>query len=389
MEKEKNYITISQLALADDCCGCGACVSVCPKKCISLQLNAKGFYNPVMSEECVKCSKCVKACQILNRVNSDDPKSCYACKSESDDIRMRSSSGGLFYEICRAFREMYGDESIFCGAVFDEKLDVIHALRDFKDIEALMGSKYVQSRMGDSYFQIGEKLKLGKHVLFSGTGCQCGGLINYLTCTGISSDNLMIVDIICHGVPSLRIWHDYLEELEKRAGKRIVSFQFRNKNVAWRGINPVIRFEDGTKMENDEFVNSFRRLYGNLSLNEVCHKCSYAAMKRCGDMTIGDYWGVEKYMPEMDDNKGVSLCLINSEKGIRLLDAMSRRIHCSSLRADQAMQPQLRGATERNVRHTFFWRDYEKKGYTYVAQKYVSDSAVHNALRAFYHKIQG
>ncbi len=388
MEKEKKYINISQFVLAEDCCGCGACESICPKQCISLQLNSKGFYNPVVSEGCIKCNKCVKVCQIMNGLNLNAPKSYYACKSKSDDIRMRSSSGGLFYEICSALHEVYGDECVFCGAVFDKNIDVIHTLKSFEDIEELMGSKYVQSRMNDCYLHIGEQLKKGKHVLFSGTGCQCGGLINYLKCTGISSDNLIIVDIICHGVPSLRIWHDYLAELEQRSGKKIVSFKFRNKIVSWRGINPIIKFEDGTELENDWLVNSFRHLYGNLTLNEVCHKCKYAAMNRCGDITIGDYWGIEKYMPEMDDNKGVSLCLINSEKGIALFNAISPRIHHSSLSVNQVMQPQLCGATEKNVRHKRFWRDYKKNGYSYVAKKYVSNSAVHNALRALYHIIK-
>lgn len=388
MDKKKKYINISHLQLEEKCCGCGACVSICPIKCVSLTLDKKGFYNPVVNNNCLNCSKCINVCQILKINNYPKSEKYYACKSRNDTIRLRSSSGGLFYELCALFYGLYGTSAVFWGASYDRDLNVVHSCVSFSEIHLLMGSKYVQSNMGASYYIIGEQLRNGKNVLFSGTGCQCSGLMHYLKCANISFERLFMIDIICHGVPSVKVWQDYIKAIESKTGKKIASFIFRDKNVSWRGINPHIIFSDGSEYENDKLVYSYRRLFGNLILNDICHDCKYTNLNRCGDLTIGDFWGVEKYFPELDDDKGVSLCLVNSEKGKIIFDNAKKCIESIKLNELQIMQPQLSSPTEKNIRHFLFWRDYVKYGYLYVSEKYVNDSLVHGIMRKLYNYLK-
>ena len=312
--KVKNKI---QLAPTDTCTGCAACVSICTTGCISMKEDREGFLQPhINTKTCIGCHKCEKTCPILNpiEISTDFETQAYAAINKDEDVRMRSSSGGMFHALAKWTIEQGG---VVFGARFNDQWEVVHDYTEtIEGIEPFMRSKYVQSRIGDTFKQAKQFLDQGRWVLFSGTPCQIGGLKAYLK---KDYEKLLAVDLICHGVPSPRVWRQYLKETTK--GDTLLNFNFRDKKDGWREFQCVITTNTTRREQQMENV-FFRGFLKNIYLRESCYQCAFKSIHRCADITMADFWGVQEVSPQMDDNKGTSLVFCHSSKGLRVMQAI-------------------------------------------------------------------
>ena len=313
------------ITLADkrDCCGCYACYNICPQQCISMQVDEEGFWYPVVDlDECTDCSLCEKACSILNKNVTDNHPVAYACINKDDNIRQQSSSGGLFTVIAE---KVIANNGVVFGAGFDGGFNVVHSWTDKLDgVSNFRGSKYVQSCIGDTYKEVLDFLKQGRQVVFSGTPCQIAGLRSYL---GKDYEALICLDIICHGVPSPKVWQRYklhTEEIYQAKAKRIT---FRHKNCGWKLYSVSFSFDNDTEYSQKLTENIFMQGFlHNLYLRPSCYACSFKTLNRQSDITLADFWGIENILPSFDDNKGTSLVMVNTQKGAEIFSSVVDKI---------------------------------------------------------------
>lgn len=309
-------MNISDKVSENFCYGCGACKGVCPTNAIQIIEDSYGFLKAnVDRKNCIDCGKCLESCPRLHNTfeNSDNPE-CYAAWA-LDEIRLTTASGGIFSAIASDFLQM--EDHYVAGAVWKEKYYVSHIVTNNKDdLSRIQNSKYVQSNTEDTYEVVRDLLNAGKKVLYSGCPCQIAGLYAFI---GEKSDNLFTIDLICHGVPSTKILQKYLKD--SYSGKEIKKLDFRDKSVFGWSTEMNIYMENGeeahTRASQDSFYQAF---LSNLSLNPNCENCQFSRLPRQGDISIGDFWNVERFDMTLDDRKGTSLVLINNEHGKELYD---------------------------------------------------------------------
>lgn len=328
-------------SIGNACTGCYSCVNACPKSCIHMVEDKEGFWYPKIDpEQCIHCGRCERACPVMSEIpnaKTEDDIRVYAVKHRNDSTRMSSSSGGAFSALAETVLEQGG---VVFGAAFDENYDVHHiCVETAAGLEKLRGSKYVQSRIGNAYRQAETYLKEGRLVYFSGTACQTSGLIGYL---GRDYDNLYTQDLICHGVPSPMVWRKYLEYHQTLERSRIQKIFFRDKTHGWHNWHLAIDFENGTRYAQSQFqdkmiVSFLRGKCSRLS----CYDCKFKQMCRAADFTLADYWGIQEIAPELDDDKGVSSCYVNSPKAQRLFEAASSRMTVKELDLERAVAGNL------------------------------------------------
>lgn len=303
-----------------ECSGCHACANICPKQCITMVENEEGFMHPVVDTDiCIECELCNKVCHMQNSLKRVNTPFAYACYNLNDKVRNSSSSGGMFTLFAERILELGG---VVFGAAFDKNLEVKHITVDNKeDLQKLRSSKYMQSIIGDTYKQAKEILESGRVVLFSGTPCQISGLKLYL---GKKYDNLYTQDIICHGVVSSKVWKKYLNYLEKKHGSSVDNStypSFRNKTYGWSNYSVKIHFQNDIIHNEKHEKDLFMRVYlSNKLLRSSCYKCRCKSLSRESDITLADFWGVNKVMPEIYDDKGISLILVNTDAGKALFE---------------------------------------------------------------------
>lgn len=304
------------------CCGCEACVQICPKGCITINEDEYGFSYPRADKnECINCSLCEQVCPELNQNSPRHPLKTYAATNKDKQTRFNSSSGGIFTSLAEYVIEHGG---IVFGAAFDRNFEVCHISVDSKSgIKHLRGSKYVQSKIGNAYLLARKELKTGRLVLFSGTSCQIAGFKRFLNKT---YNNLITVDIVCHGVPSPAVWRYYLDGIKSRnTDFEIGKISFRDKSSGWTNYSLVIQATNGDIiLKESHKKNLYMRLFlTNLSIRPSCFNCPAKKGKSASDLTFGDYWGIEKIHPNINDNEGVSLILVNSPKGEAILNRIN------------------------------------------------------------------
>ena len=294
----------------ENCCGCNACVQVCPNNCIFIKEDNEGFLYPYVDESnCVGCHLCEKVCPIINIESSTFPLKVYAVKNKDNVVRMNSSSGGVFSLLAE---KVIQNKGVIFGARFNEKWEVIHDYTETQEgLIAFRGSKYVQSNIGECFIKAKSFLRDGRYVLFSGTPCQIAGLKKFLR---KDYSNLLTVECLCHGVPSPMVWRRYIEERSKQ--RKITSIIFRDKRNSWERYNFTMQFDNGIEETERAIKNIFMKGFlADLYLRPSCHKCPVKRGKSQSDLTIADFWGINNVFPEMNDDKGISLVLINSNKG--------------------------------------------------------------------------
>ena len=319
MKKSNNNII---LASAEQCSCCSACASVCPTSSISMREDKEGFLQPhIDSNTCIKCHKCENTCPIIKpvRIAEDYETRAFAVMNKDEDVRLRSSSGGVFYALAKWTIRQGG---VVFGARFDENWEVVHDYTETIDgIVPFMRSKYVQSRIGETYKQAKAFLQSCRQVLFVGTPCQIGGLHTYL---GKDYDNLIMVDIICHGVPSPKVWREFLAD--KVQGDKVLDVNFRDKREGWKDFQCVTTTTTTTTREKQYENLFFRGFLNNVYLRRSCYDCQFKHLHRVSDITMADYWGIQDFCLEMDDNKGTSAVFIHSAHGEQVLNQISNDI---------------------------------------------------------------
>lgn len=287
----------------------------------------------------------------------------YAAKHSEKGVINASQSGGAFTAVSDVILDMGG---VVYGCVLTKGYTAVHTRAENKAQRDLMrGSKYVQSRLGDTFRQIKTDLENGRKVLFSGMPCQAAGLKKFV---GSLGKELYCVDIICHGVPSPAVWKSYLKWQQGRAHKRISNAVFRSKELyGWHSHYEKISFEDGTHINSSVYANIF---YGHQPLRPSCFRCPFKSLERQGDITIADCWGIEKIDPGFDDNTGISLLLVNSEKGKQLLEKMGSSMILKPQKIQDVMQPCLEAPFPEPENRAEFWREYRTQPFGYIAKKY-------------------
>ena len=350
------------------CCGCEACVQTCPKQCISFDEDAYGFRYPTVNPDvCIQCGRCTKVCPMLNASTPHQPATVYAMQHPAENIRQQSSSGGIFTLLAQ---EVFARNGVVFGARFNSDWEVVHDYAETMDaLQPFMGSKYVQSRIGMSFVQAKDFLKSGRWVLFSGTSCQIAGLRRFL---GRDYDRLLTIDVVCHGVPSPLVWRKYLEVIKAKstdATTQITHIAFRDKATGWKKSSLTIKGTTTNRQEAHTLLhercdrNVYMRLFHHdLTLRPSCFNCPAKEGKAGSDFTLADFWGIAKRAPELDDDKGTSMVMVNTEKAASLFANLeiSRQeipysfavqenpsiVHCSS--------------TKSNVLQSF-WKHFNKK----------------------------
>lgn len=295
-----------------DCNGCGICTIGCPTNAIKMVEDNEGFFYPQIDEEkCINCGKCKNICSNYN--DSKGNEQAYMAINKNKEELENSASGGMFYILAKYVIEKNG---VVFGVEYGENLKVQHNYYEtLEECKKFQGSKYVRSDIGNSYEKVKEFLSQDRYVLFTGTPCQCNALKTYL---GKEYEKLIVCDIICHANPSQKVFDKYIKELEERENKKVKRFNFRDKANGWKNSTPIIYFEDGSKMEEKAFYNAF---VGELFDRPSCHDCKFSSTNRVTDFTIGDFWGIDRIMPEVnDDNTGISLLTVNSEKANSIFD---------------------------------------------------------------------
>lgn len=295
-------------------------------------------------------------------MNWKQPK-VYAVQHKSETVRAASRSGGIFTAVSDW---VLAENGVVYGCVLDESFCAVHVRAEgIEDRDRMRGSKYIQSKLGDTYKNIRKDLMDGRLVLFTGTSCQVAGLRQYL---GIEYANLYCVDIVCHGVPSPKVWNEYMSWQEKKNKSKVKNVDFRNKkDYGWRAHKETLTFENGKNLSSNVFTSLF---YGHSILRPSCYECPYKSVMHPGDITIADYWGIEKAAPEFDDNKGVSLVLLNNETGAKVFESVKGYIKWIETRLEDSMQPPLKAPFPEPDNRNVFWRDFSSKNFDYVAKKY-------------------
>lgn len=319
-----------------DCCGCTACLHICPVHCITMHEDEERFLYPVIDEgHCIHCHKCETVCPMRKQENQDTGTAAFVGYCRNEVIRKQSSSGGIFSVLAEWALQQNG---VVFGAAFDENFEVYHiAIETEADLPKLRGSKYVQSRLGNTYPEIKRYLEMGRKVLFTGTACQIAGLKKYLN---QPYENLYTVDVLCHGVPSPKLWRMYLAAQEKRYGTPIEKIELRSKKYGWNNFSVTIDFADKQQYCVRFFEDQFMKMFlGNLDLRPSCYACPFKEFPRISDMTIGDSWGIEKVMPDLGDDKGISVILVHSQKGVRMLREVQEKLITREVKLDEVLPP--------------------------------------------------
>lgn len=365
------------------CCGCSSCVQVCPKQCISFNEDEQGFRYPLVDHKsCISCGLCEKVCPCINTESSKQPLKVFAAINPNEEQRMKSSSGGIFTLLAESVIDKGG---VVFGARFNENWEVIHSYVETKEeLKFFRGSKYVQSQIGETFKQAQEFLKANRIVLFSATPCQISGLKKFLH---KEYENLITVDVVCHGVPSPKVWRDYLFSLSKRRGternlsllyqkgiQMITGIDFRNKSRGWKNYRFIVYGSvENNKLNNknlqckNEIINSsvrdnifMKAFLNNLILRPSCFNCPSKSGKSYSDFSLADFWSIKLYAPQLDDGKGVSLLYVHTNKALQMLQAIEFRgkeLDCSKT---------LNTAFSCNAKEKYpadkFWIKYEQKG---------------------------
>lgn len=308
-----------------NCTGCSACYSVCPRNAISMAQNNEGFYKPVIKEEsCINCKLCECVCPILkddkDKMFNNPTLLGYASKAKNVEVQVSSTSGGTFSAIAQEWIKKGG---VVYGAAYDSDCCVRHIrVEHYEDLKRLSDSKYVQSSVGGIFKAVKIDLSNKIPVLFSGTSCQIAGLKNFLD---KPYPNLYCVDLICHGVPSPKVWNWYIKCLVENKGSRPIYIRHKGKDKkgwSWKKQYLFVKFEDGTELKENIWENSYiRGFLKDLYLNIACHECKFKNMELCrvSDLTIADYWGCEDVESDFFDVNGVNLVLVNTDKGRELI----------------------------------------------------------------------
>lgn len=346
-----------------ECCGCYGCINICPKNAIYMEIDEEGFSYPVFNKKnCINCGLCEKVCPVKNEVKDETLRKTYgyACQNKKEEERQKSSSGGVFSLLCK---EVIKNNGVVFGASFDKNLNLSHNFSEnLKECEKFRGSKYVQSIIGETtYKKVEEFLELKKMVLFTGTPCQIKGLRLFLK---KSYDNLITAEIVCHGVPSPKIFNLYKEVLGKRYKRKIKNINFRDKKTGWKGYSFSIETDNDIYSEKWYDNLYMKGFIDKLFLRPSCYNCKAKNFLSGSDITLGDYWGVEKRHEKFNDNKGTSVVFVHTEKGKNIINKISKDMNIEETDINYAIlnNSKIKNSARLTNKRKKFFKEVKKVG---------------------------
>lgn len=316
-----------------DCVLCGNCRMICPTGAISMSREDNGFFYPTIdNNKCILCDRCEKVCPSINRLAQKQMFSCYAVKHLDEEVKRNSSSGGVFTALAT---DVISRGGYVAGAAFSDHFKVKHILtNELDDIAKMRGSKYVQSDLGNSLSEIKALLKKDKWVLFTGCPCQCAALKTALG-TMANHDKLIVVDFVCHGILSEKLYQEYLEYLERKNRACITEFTFRDKRFGWIESGPKVSYSSGKKSSWPLYEDIYMQGYfQGICMRESCYSCAYKNFHSGSDLTMGDFWGAEIVLPDFYDPLGVSMLTIQSEKGEQIFQRVLDKLESKKVSAE-------------------------------------------------------
>lgn len=339
------------------CSGCHSCVNACVKQCIAMVEDNEGFLYPQVDvTKCIDCGLCERVCPIINKICTENTPIDYACINKNESIRLQSSSGGVFTILAE---NTINSGGVVFGAGYDDQLKLVHSYTNtIQGLSEFRGSKYEQSKIGETYKQAKEFLEKDVHVLFSGTPCQIGGLVSYL---GKEYDKLLCIDIVCHGVPSPKVFKKYKAQVEKRYGSKTRRIVFRCKDSGWKMYSISLSFDNNRSYKKEFTQDIFMRGFlENLYLRPSCYACGFKTLNRQSDITIADFWGIENILPKLNDDKGTSLVLVNSTKGKRLFEHLEDKMIAKKVDCDEAIKynPSAVNSVKNNPKRDKFFKKF-------------------------------
>ena len=364
------------------CCGCTACYAICPKGAITMQEDGEGFKYPAIDKsKCIDCGLCCKVCPLDKKLeNVITPAVSFACTAKDENFAKQSSSGGVFAILANMYIK---EQAVIYGAAFDDNLNVCHIRADKKDeLKSLYTSKYVQSDMGNAFRQVKGDLDNGKKVLFAGTPCQVAGLKSYLQKDYL---NLLSVDFICHGVPSPLVWQRYIIAMEKKLNNKITEISFRDKKDGWKNYYFKLSTANGDVFYEKHGENIYMKGFlKDLYLRPSCYDCKFKILHRASDITLADFWGIEKIIPEINVEKGVSLCWASSEKGDTILDKALKQTIYEQVDLNEAIKhnPSAITSVKRHKNRNKFFEDISKSDIDIISliEKYYDNRSLRKRL---------
>lgn len=349
------------------CSGCTACMNICPKEAISMIKDKEGFKHPVINQDrCIDCNLCKKTCPILNTVKNESINKCYVAFNKDDKEREKSSSGGVFDILARA---ILNENGIVIGASFDENNKLSHiAIDNIKDLDKLKGSKYLQSDLNNIFSYIKDHIRY-KKILFVGMPCQVSGLKSFLK---QDYNNLICIDLFCHGVPTPKLFNKYIKELENKYNDILLSYNFRDKSTGWDTYSNTAIFKNN-KISELKSKNKYMKLFlSDIALRESCYNCNFKLGNKYSDITLGDFWGVNNYYHDMYDKKGVSAVIVNTHKGITLFNIIKDSLEYKECKLDEILSgnPSLKESSKYPSNRQQFFTEIDHLSVNDLAKKY-------------------
>lgn len=351
------------------CTGCSTCKNICPKNAITMEKDSEGFLFPKIDEKkCINCGLCKKICPVLNSETNESLNKCYVGYNNDKDIVKKSSSGGIFTLIANHVLEENG---IVIGASFDKNNKLKHvAIENKKDLHKLMGSKYLQSDLNDMFTFIKNNIKERK-ILFVGTPCQVAGLKSFLK---KDYDNLITVDLICHGVPSPKLFSKYVEYLENKNNDTLLNYNFRDKSTGWDTYSNKATFKN-KEIKELSIDNYYMKLFlSDNALRYSCYNCNFKLGNKYSDITLGDFWGVKSYYEDMYNKDGVSAIIVNTEKGNTIFNNIKNKLKYKECKIEEIVNgnPCLKYSSKKGKNREKFFYDLDKMEFEKLYKKYRS-----------------
>ncbi len=365
----------------EECTGCHACFLRCPKSAISMQYSFEGFLYPQIDKsKCIECGECERTCPILTPTqNNNDKRIAFAAINSNDKVRLESSSGGMFTALAE---KILAEGGVVFGAKFSDDFSVVHSWTDSsEELLLFRGSKYIQSEIGNTYRDCILFLEQGRKVLFTGTPCQIAGLKNVLK---KDYDNLLLVDIVCHGVPSKLLWDKYKTFIINKHKSNLNFFSFRNKKKGWLNYNLFGVFNNGKVYSVNHDKDLFMNLYlSNNCLRKSCYTCQFKNTNSQADITLGDFWGINKVKSELFDNKGTSLMIVNTIKGENVVSKLEG-CDIQELQYEDCIKynPSVIYASKKGEKRDAFYKILKSLTFNRVVKKYGRKKDCEYYLRA-------
>ncbi len=327
----------------EECCGCGACADICPTRAIRMHRDREGFAYPFVDGSlCVRCGRCESVCPIKHPFEGTYQNQYMGAQAKSEEIRYGSSSGGVFPLLAASILRQGG---VVYGAGYNDSMEVTHQEADDQaQLEALKKTKYVQSDTQGVFLQVERRLKEGRWVLFCGTPCQARALWLFL---GKEYEKLLLVDLVCYGAPSPGLWSDYVAYLEKKHHGKLMDFSFRDKRARDCGHSYAYMI-DGVEYAGSLYQDPFCRMYfANDTLRPSCYHCKFCTSDRSSDVTLGDFWGIEKVRADMEDGMGTSMLILHTDKAKKVWEQVKEDTCWFACEREDLLQPRLRVPTKR------------------------------------------